>query len=102
MNTDILVDTIQYKGCEVGIMSEKFGVRPNYTESKCEFVRTIEFSIAVKGIFKFHPNIGAKLKYQEDLKPSTVIGDVYKNAFEYAKSIIDEGCVDNPHVNSMI
>lgn len=91
MNTDILVDTIQYKGCEVEIISEKFGVRPNYTESKCEFVRTIEFSIGVKGVFKFHPNVGAKLKYQEDLKPSTVIGDVYKNAFEYAKSIIDGG-----------
>lgn len=91
MNTDILVDTIQYKGYEVEIISKKFGVRLNYTESKCEFVRTIEFSIGVKGVFEFHPNVGAKLKYQEDLKPSTVIGDVYKNAFEYAKSIIDGG-----------
>lgn len=91
MNTDILVDTIQYKEYEVQIISKRFGVRCNHTESKCEFVRTIEFSIAVKGIFKLRPNEGVKLEYVEDLNPSTVIGDVYKNAFEYAKSIIDGG-----------
>ncbi len=62
-------------------------------------MQTIEFSIAVTGIFKLRPNIGAKLKYQEDLKPSTVIGDVYKDAFEYAKSIIDGVMRDNPHVS---
>ena len=45
----------------------------------------------MKGIFKLRPNEGVKLEYVEDLNPSTVIGDVYKNAFEYAKSIIDGG-----------
>ena len=67
------------------------GVRPNYTESKYDFMRTIKFNIYIKGVLKLSPDSRVELEYVEDLNPSTVMGDVYKNAFEYAKSIIDGG-----------
>lgn len=91
INTDILVDKIQYKGLEITLMYMSGDVRPNYTESKYGFIPTIKITVIIKGIFKLMPDADVRLKYVEDSNPSTVIGDVYKNAFEYAKSIIDGG-----------
>lgn len=91
MNTDILVDEIQYKGLGITLMYMSGDVRPNYTESKYGFIPTIKITVIIKGILKLMPDADVRLKYVEDLNPSTVMGDVYKNAFEYAKSIIDGG-----------
>ena len=91
MNTDMLIDEIQYKGLGITLMYMRGDVRPNYTESKYDFMRTIKFNIHIKGVLKLRPDAKVKLEYVEDLKSNTVIGDVYKNAFDYAKSIIDGG-----------
>ena len=91
MKTTNLVDKIQYKGLEITLMYMRGGVRPSYTESKYDFMRTIKFNIYIKGVLKLSPDSRVELEYVEDLKSNTVIGDVYKNAFEYAKSIIDGG-----------
>lgn len=91
MNTDMLIDEIQYKGLGITLMYMRGDVRPNYTESKYDFMRTIKFNIYIKGVLKLRPDAKVKLEYVEDLKSNTVIGDVYKNAFDHAKSIIDGG-----------
>jgi len=87
-----LVNTIQYKGLTITLENlnnddfTKFN-SPNETE----FFPIIKINIVITGVLKLLPTTPFYLKYSEDLNSNTVIDDVYKNAFDYARTIIDGG-----------
>ncbi|OTP97216.1 hypothetical protein B6D16_01080 [Gilliamella apicola] len=87
-----LTTTIQYKGVTIALGGfnnddlTKFN-SPNETE----FFPIIKINIVITGVLKLLPTKSFHLEYSEDLNSNTVINDVYKNAFEYAKTIIDGG-----------
>ena len=92
--TSDLVNKIQYKGVEITLTNLNNDTRMSFN-SPYDYttIPTIKINIVIQGVIKLMPDADVRLKYVEDLNPSTVIGDVYKNAFEYAKSIIDGGYV---------
>ena len=90
--TSDLVNKIQYKGVTITLGNFNNDTRMSFN-SPYDYttIPTIKINIVIQGVIKLMPDADVRLKYVEDLNPSTVIGDVYKNAFEYAKSIIDGG-----------
>ncbi len=87
-----LVNKTQYKSMEITLVSFKSDNRVSLdSPAGYEFIPIIKISIVITGFIKSMPDAEFDLEYSEDLKPNTVIGDVYKNAFDYAKSIIDGG-----------
>jgi len=92
MQESNLTNTIQYKGVTIALGGfnnddlTKFN-SPNETE----FFPIIKINIVITGVLKLLPTTPFYLEYHEDLNSNTVINDVYKNAFEYAKTIIDGG-----------
>lgn len=90
--TSDLVNKIQYKGVTITLGNFnnddriKFSSPYDYTT-----IPIIKINIVIQGVIKLMPTSEFYIVYSEDLKSNTVIGDVYKNAFEYAKSIIDGG-----------
>ena len=91
-NDNDLVNTIQYKGVTITLGNfnndDLAKIKSPY---ESELIPIIKINIVITGFIKLMPDAEFYLQYSEDLNPSTVIGDVYKNAFEYAKSIIDGG-----------
>ena len=87
-----LVNKIHYKGVTITLGNFNNDTRMSFN-SPYDYttIPTIKINIVIQGVIKLMPDADVRLKYVEDLNPSTVIGDVYKNAFEYAKSIIDGG-----------
>ena len=91
-DTSNLVNTIQYRGATITLGNFNNDDRVKFNSSyESEITPIIKINIAIQGVIKRMPDAEFYLQYSEDLKPSTVIGDVYKNAFDYAKSIIDGG-----------
>ena len=90
--TSDLVNKIQYKGVTITLGNFNNDTRMSFN-SPYDYttIPTIKINIVIQGVIKLMPDADVRLRYVEDLNPSTVIGDVYKNAFEYAKSIIDGG-----------
>ena len=90
--TSDLVNKIQYKGVTITLGNFNNDTRMSFN-SPYDYttIPTIKINIVIQGVIKLMPTSEFYLQYSEDLNPSTVIGDVYKNAFEYAKSIIDGG-----------
>ena len=90
--TSDLVNKIQYKGVTITLGNFNNDTRMSFN-SPYDYttIPIIKINIVIQGVIKLMPDADVRLKYVEDLNPSTVIGDVYKNAFEYAKSIIDGG-----------
>lgn len=92
MQESSLTNTIQYKGVAIALGGfnnddlTKFN-SPNETE----FFPIIKVNIVITGVIKLLPTKSFYLEYSEDLNSNTVINDVYKNAFNYAKTIIDGG-----------
>ena len=91
-DTSDLVHKIQYKGVEIilGNFNSADNIRFNSTYEP-KFIPIIKINIVITGVIKLMPGSVFYLQYSEDLNPNTVIGNVYKNAFDYAKSIIDGG-----------
>ena len=90
--TSDLVNKIQYKGVTITLGNFNNDDRIKFSSPyESELIPIIKINIAITGVIKLIPNAEFYLTYSEDLNSSTVIGDVYKNAFEYAKSIIDGG-----------
>lgn len=87
-----LVNKIQYKGVTITLGNFNNDTRMSFN-SPYDYttIPIIKINIVIQGVIKLMPTTEFYLQYSEDLNPSTVIGDVYKNAFEYAKSIIDGG-----------
>lgn len=90
--TSDLVNKIQYKGVTITLTNLNNDTRMSFN-SPYDYttIPIIKINIVIQGVIKLMPTTEFYLQYSEDLNPSTVIGDVYKNAFEYAKSIIDGG-----------
>lgn len=90
--TSDLVNKIQYKGMTITLGNFNNDDRIKFSSPyESELIPIIKINIAITGVIKLMPTTEFYIVYSEDLNPSTVIGDVYKNAFEYAKSIIDGG-----------
>lgn len=91
-DTSNLVNTIQYRGATITLGNFNNDDRVKFNSSyESEITPIIKINIVITGFIKLMPDAEFYLQYSEDLKPNTVIGDVYKNAFDYAKSIIDGG-----------
>ena len=91
-DTSNLVNTIQYRGATITLGNFNNDDRVKFNSSyESEITPIIKINIAITGVITLMPDAEFYLQYSEDLKPNTVIGDVYKNAFDYAKSIIDGG-----------
>ena len=91
-DTSNLVNTIQYRGATITLGNFNNDDRVKFNSSyESEITPIIKINIVIQGVIKRMPDAEFYLQYSEDLKPNTVIGDVYKNAFDYAKSIIDGG-----------
>ena len=91
-DTSNLVNTIQYRGATITLGNFNNDDRVKFNSSyESEITPIIKINIAIQGVIKRMPDAEFYLQYSEDLKVNTVIGDVYKNAFDYAKSIIDGG-----------
>ena len=91
-DTSNLVNTIQYRGATITLGNFNNDDRIKFNSSyESEITPIIKINIAITGVITLMPDAEFYLQYSEDLKPNTVIGDVYKNAFDYAKSIIDGG-----------
>lgn len=90
--TSDLVNKIQYKGVTITLGNFNNDTRMSFN-SPYDYttIPTIKINIVIQGVIKLMPTTEFYLVYFEDLKSNTVIGDVYKNAFDYAKSIIDGG-----------
>ena len=90
--TSDLVNKIQYKGVTITLTNLNNDTRMSFN-SPYDYttIPIIKINIVIQGVIKLMPTTEFYLQYSEDLNPSTVIGDVYKNAFDYAKSIIDGG-----------
>jgi len=90
--TSDLVNKIQYKGVTITLGNFNNDTRMSFN-SPYDYttIPIIKINIVIQGVIKLMPTTEFYLQYSEDLNPSTVIGDVYKNAFDYAKSIIDGG-----------
>ncbi|OTP90484.1 hypothetical protein B6D12_06160 [Gilliamella apicola] len=87
-----LVNTIQYKGVTITLGNfnndDLAKIKSPY---ESEFFPIIKINIDITGVLKSLPNTAFYLEYHEDLNSNTVIDDVYKNAFDYARTIIDGG-----------
>ena len=91
-DTSNLVNTIQYRGATITLGNFNNDDRVKFNSSyESEITPIIKINIAITGVITLMPDAEFYLQYSEDLKPNTVIGDAYKNAFDYAKSIIDGG-----------
>lgn len=91
-DTSNLVNTIQYRGATITLGNFNNDDRVKFNSSyESEITPIIKINIAITGVITLMPDAEFYLQYSEDLKVNTVIGDVYKNAFDYAKSIIDGG-----------
>lgn len=91
-DTSNLVNTIQYKGATITLGNFNNDDRVKFNSPyESEFFPIIKINIDITGVLKLLPNTAFYLEYHEDLNSNTVINDVYKNAFEYAKTIIDGG-----------
>ena len=90
--TSDLVNKIQYKGVTITLGNLNNDTRMSFN-SPYDYttIPIIKINIVIQGVIKLMPTSEFYIVYSEDLKSNTVIGDVYKNAFEYAKSIIDGG-----------
>ena len=91
-DTSNLVNTIQYRGATITLGNFNNDDRVKFNSPyESEFFPIIKINIDITGVLKLLPNTAFYLEYHEDLNSNTVINDVYKNAFEYAKTIIDGG-----------
>ena len=90
--TSDLVNKIQYKGVTITLGNFNNDTRMSFN-SPYDYttIPIIKINIVIQGVIKLMPTSEFYIVYSEDLKSNTVIGDVYKNAFEYAKSIIYGG-----------
>ena len=87
-----LVNKTQYKSMEITLVSFKSDNRVSLdSPAGYEIIPIIKINIVITGFIKLMPDAEFYLEYSEDLNSNTGIGDVYKNAFDYAKSIIDGG-----------
>lgn len=87
-----LVNTIQYKGVIITLGGVNNDDQVKYNSpNETEFFPIIKINIVITGVLKLLPTTPFYLKYSEDLNSNTVIDDVYKNAFDYARTIIDGG-----------
>ena len=87
-----LVNKIQYKGVTITLGNFNNDTRMSFN-SPYDYttIPIIKINIVIQGVIKLMPTSEFYIVYLEDLTSNTMIGDVYKNAFEYAKSIIDGG-----------
>ena len=91
-DTSNLVNTIQYRGATITLGNFNNDDRIKFNSSyESEITPIIKINIVITGFIKLMPDAEFYLEYSEDLNSNTGIGDVYKNAFDYAKSIIDGG-----------
>ena len=90
--TSDLVNKIQYKGVTITLGNFNNDTRMSFN-SPYDYttIPIIKINIVIQGVIKLMPTSEFYIVYSEDLTSNTMIGDVYKNAFEYAKSIIDGG-----------
>ena len=91
-DTSGLVHKIQYKGVVITLTNLSSDTRMSF-DSPYDYttIPIIKINIVITGVIKLMPDAEFYLQYSEELNPNTVICNVYKNAFDYAKSIIDGG-----------
>lgn len=89
---DLIKEEAQYKGLRIRLHNL-------YKEGRFEeetihqfgkLIPVLTISIEISGLIKSNPKAKLSAKYTQDVTKYTVLGEFYNNAFEYAKSMIDE------------